>query len=345
MIDDFYIKNSNEDIKILKEELMSTFSYNYSDKKYVMDCVKQVYNNQIGHNLEENIREILEEKMNWKKGDIDRNLFYRRITFDNKNTYYIYTSKDGKEFDYNNTKWKFIMENSKLEVYYKNKKGEEKSFIVNDTKASTFYRIETLVNIGKIENKEMDGSFSIPNFDLSLFNQTEINVIYNKYDTSKYYQYCILEAKLSCSKFEEMVSQLEKDYHIISQLTKKNVIYLGILNDYNIDNIYYKNINIKFDCVIFSIKNSIFFGRDVRQFYDWQLIKRVNKLETEISDLRNEVAEVKKDISDMKIDISSIKNEFSELKETVNMIFSHISKKKSIKFCGKKKKRDENNQK
>jgi len=70
---------------------MSTFSYNYSDKKYVTDCVKQVYNNQIGHNLEDNIREILEDKLNWKKGDIDRNLYYRRIIFDNKNTYYIKT--------------------------------------------------------------------------------------------------------------------------------------------------------------------------------------------------------------------------------------------------------------
>ena len=244
------------------------------------------------------------------------------------------------------------MENSKLEVCYKNKKGEELSFIVNNTNASTFYRMETLVNIGKIENKEMDGSFSIPNFDLSLFNPKELKVIYKKYDTSKYYQYCILEAKLSFSKFGEMLSQLEKNYHIISQLTEKNVIYLGILNDYNIDNIYYKNINIKFDCVIFSIKNFIFFGRDVTKFYDWQLIKKVNKLEKEISDLRNEVSAVKKeiqikneDISNIKIDVSSIKNEISELKEKINMIFSHISKKKSIKLCRKKKKRDDNNQK
>ena len=34
---------------------MNSFTYNYSDKKCI-NCIKQVYNNQIGH--------IFEEKMN-----------------------------------------------------------------------------------------------------------------------------------------------------------------------------------------------------------------------------------------------------------------------------------------
>ncbi len=158
-----------------------------------------------------------------------------------------------------------------------------------------------------------------------------------------------MEAKYSSSKLVEMVEQLKKDHYIISNLKNEKVLYLGIMNadmqDYN-----FINLNLNFDCVIMLIKKYIFYGRDVRKFYDWGLIQRVTKIEGEITEIKKDISEIKKDISEIKNEISVLKSGLDDLKTKLDLIIKKMGvkretlrkvKKKEAKiFTEQKRKRD-----
>ena len=78
---------------------------------------------------------------------------------------------------------------------------------------------------------------------------------------------------------------MKTDYLIVNKLTKEKILYLGFVND-NILDKDIMNRKFDFDCLIFGIKNSLFFYKDITKFFDWEPIKRVNKIKEEISAIR-----------------------------------------------------------
>lgn len=62
----------------------------------------------------------------------------------------------------------------------------------------------------------MEGIFSITKFDLSLFNNKEIEILYNNCGNSQDFHYLVMEAKYSFSRLNEIIEQLKKDHSIIS---------------------------------------------------------------------------------------------------------------------------------
>jgi hypothetical protein len=157
-----------------------------------------------------------------------------------------------------------------------------------------------------------------------------------------------MEAKYSSFKLDEILEQLKKDHSIISNLKNEKVLYLGIMNDYmaayNFINLY-----LNFDCIIMLIKNYIFYGRDVRRFYDWGLIQNVTEMKNDISILKNDISILKNEIAILKSGFDDLKGGFDDLKVKLDLIISNMSikrvtlrkiKNKKKYLASKKRKRD-----
>ena len=146
----------------------------------------------------------------------------------------------------------------------------------------------------------------------------------------------------------EMVGQLRKDESIIRELKGERVLYLGVLGE--VPNFFQiKEVNVNFNCLIFGLKKSKFFDRNVCMFYDWKLIKKVSNIENELSNIRSEFSTELSNIRrEFSTELSNIRREFStelsnirtELSELKKIIFDNKVKKvkQSVNFTKKKEK-------
>ena len=231
-----------------------------------------------------------------------------------------------------------MKENGEIELSFDKKEG--KDMINIPISNSVLYREKTLIEIAKLLNKEMDGSFYISEFNLSLFNPNEINVLCNNCNNFNDIQYLIMEVKLSYKKRDEMILQLKIDESIISKLKGKKVLYLGVLGEDSDKDIIRIN-KVDFNCVIIAIKDSKLFNRNVFMFYDWELTKRVDNIENELSNIKNELSNLKNEI---KIKFSNIKTELSELRKSL-VVKKIKNEKKKVIFTKKKRKREKKDSK
>lgn len=362
-MDDLYIYNSDVEINKLKKELMTSASSNYrsiigykSTKHYIYDCTKQIMNEQKGRELEENIRQLFEQELGLTESNIPRLLLYREIIFD-ESLELIIIDNTKTIIQYKGKELTFIMKDCWIKIIYYNSKGEQKEKNALDEDSSIFLE-NTSLKINKSLKKEVDGIFNLSNFDLKKFDPKETCIIFNNCSKFDDFELLVLEAKLSFTKGSEMVEQIKKDNYILSYSSNKKVLFLGIIYE-NSNNDIIENLSVNFPCIILLVKHGKFFGKDISKFYDWQLIKRVNKIEYDLSEFKNEFQkgtnELKDEISVIKTDISrmkaqliginteliGIRTELSDLKNQMIKIFlKKPYRKRLVKFTKKKKERD-----
>ena len=79
-----YNKNSDNDIKDLKENLMNQGSNSSSSTKIILETVRQVINEEIGKIFQNNLIELLQSQLKWTIGEIPRTFFYRELLIGSK---------------------------------------------------------------------------------------------------------------------------------------------------------------------------------------------------------------------------------------------------------------------
>ena len=138
-----FIYDDNSQIKIikLKNNLMESSYHSYSSISYkdISDTIRQINNEEIGKIFENNIRELLQFKLNWIIGEIPRKFSYREILIEDEKK--IVIPKKPITITFENDSYFFsLIENDTLEV--KNLNGKEK--INLETKFK--YKMAKLIN-------------------------------------------------------------------------------------------------------------------------------------------------------------------------------------------------------
>ena len=299
-----YDKNSDNDIKDLKENLMNLGSHSNSSSKIISDTVRQVINEEIGKIFENNLIELLQSQLKWTIGEIPRTFFYRELLIGSKIE--IVSSFKNKTIKFGDIDYVFqILDDESIKIQEVNGNGIENEIIIpKDEKKTVTHSITNTKIIVSVSKKiEMDGSFNINNFSLNSFNHDEIVVHYNGISDFSSYNYAIIEAKLSQKKLREMIPQLKKDKFVTKKISDKKILFIGFINSDHLEDDISKEIA-GYNLLILGIKNSHLFKREVTKYYDWELIKEI----------KNEINGIKKDIKEMR---THFDNKFEELKSLI----------------------------
>lgn len=314
-----YIINTQSQIEQLKKGLMKGYYSTDNDTLSFSKNYKKVKNEETSKLFEENIRQSLIKELNWNVAPIERHFFYREISFNHttiiikKNekkrekimdAFYIFTLKDDCTLEVKN-------ENGK-EVPISIKKKNEDSSIT--------YQKTLRIIISKVKEIEIDGCYLIKNFNLSAFNTDEIDILFNNLSPHECssFNYCILEAKLSIKRIDDLIRQIIRDKDVFEKIFDNHILYLGVMNS-NSNNIkQFQFINVK--CLIIGLKCDIFFGRKMNQILDWNVIKDVGELKKEVIGIKQDVEEIKQNINQIKDGISKLNKNFEELFKNDNEI-------------------------
>ena len=348
-----YIKtNTLKQIKKLKKDLMKrtySLSHTHSDLSSSVKIphtisnrskstkisleFNKIKNAEIGEIFETNIRETLMFEYNFKPGDIERHFFARKLTFEGKEE--ILLIEQPKDVMINNEKYLFLFNNDKSITV---KKDSKQIFPKIMTNKKTNLSIDgENVEIGKLTEIEVDGSF---NFDGSGFgfNKEEVNILFTNVNNTQMssYNYIILEIKLSKTKIQELIGQLLKDKQIMEKIYNKKFLYVGFINSKNID-IDISSIIGDLNLIIFGLKKNVFASRDMRRFYDWDIIHNVKLLNSEVSEIKKQIGEIKNQIGGMNNQIEFIVQQISLLLENKTI---NEERKKQMNLLGRKKWRE-----
>ena len=304
-----YSKNSDNDIKALKENLINPGSHSSSSTKIISETVRQVINEEIGKIFENNLIELFQSQLKWTIGEIPRTFFYRELLVGSKIE--IVSSFKNKTIKFGDIDYVFqILDDESINIQDVN--GNENEIIIpKDEKKTVTHSITNTKIIVSVSKKiEMDGSFNINNFSLNSFNHDEIVVHYNGISDFSSYNYAIIEAKLSQKKLKDMIAQLKKDKFVTKKISDKKILFIGFINSDHLEDDISKEIA-GYNLLILGIKNSHLFKREVTKYYDWELIKEI----------KNEINSLKKDINGIKKDIKELRNhfdnKFEELKSLI----------------------------
>jgi len=329
-------KNHNDILK-LKKDLMSQKTSNSKSSGLSSQFYKFI-NKENGNNFEINVKNILEMKYKWKKTNINRKFLYTEINIDEDNI--ILTNHKEKIIKINNQEIKFYVNKEKdliIKIDKKKKKIMKYNTQNNDNIINLFGKE---IKFNKVRDAEIDGIYEEFSFE---FNLDEVKIIYSNINEEDNFNISVLEIKLNKKKIEELLSQLKKDKKIMENYYNEKILCIGIVNSASVD----KNILNKFlkenddvKIIILGFKNSIFDERDIKQFYDWKSIKKIDNLEKEIKDLKEDVKEevqdLREEVKDLKEDV---KKEVKELKEDVSKIFNILNTFKDD-FLKKKEKEE-----
>ena len=298
--------NSFSSYILNKDENNSTLSSEYY----------KIRNGEIGLDLEENIRNILFFDYNWKKGFINRKFNYREIIYKDQNNVIITGREIVLKIKNKNINFKLNKDKS-LDIITQ----EESTKISNPNETFTIKYNEKII-IKEINEVEIDGIFNITNFNISIFNNQEVSIIYNnvKDEKIKNFTQAVVEIKLSKNKFKDLVEQLNNDKKIIEKITSQNILYMGFINSNKIEDNEIENVKKELNnlnCIIFGIKNSIFSGRIINKYINWPEIKKNKKIfqdiEKNITSLKKDNIELKKEIEKNNIKLKNeIKNEIEK---------------------------------
>ena len=216
------------------------FSSASSKNENISSIVKEKLNTDLGPIFEENVRGIMENHFHFKKVIFPKTNFYK-INDDFSLSY-----RDSK-----NKKWQII----------EKEKSAIKSNITLNGKN---------ISVSPTKEIEIDGFYQINNFKVELFDEKEVNIIFNNINKEEEieFQYAVLEVKLSKKKVGELALQLKKD-HAFVKLLEKQAIFLGFINDKSVDSKEYKKYLKGIPCVIYGVQNSIFCKRNVVHQSDW----------------------------------------------------------------------------
>ena len=292
----------------LKEDLMPKNKKPYTYSSISSSEYDKMKNKEVGLYFEENIRNILMLNYGWKNKQINRKLLYCYIKCDNDS--YLITNINETKLTISNKKVTFkINENKSLDIINDNKVIKIKN--QEETK-TTIVGKEFIITERK--DMENDGFFELNNFDTNIFDKNEICEIYKniKPDDIKKAKQAIIESKLNKNKVNELLLQLKRDkliYEKVEERQKDSIIYIGFINSKSINkHEFLKNIipnfkDLKF--ILFGIKNSIFGKRKVTEFYDWEGIKNVKRIERRIDNFEGRIVKLENEVVKMnkKLDI------------------------------------------
>ena len=102
------------------------------------------------------------------------------------------------------------------------------------------------------------------------------------------FKYVVVEIKLSKTKIGEMIEQIKRDKEVMEKIIKDKILYLGFVNSENINRKSIKDIK-GINFILFGIKNSQFYGRDILHYLDWNLIKKVDTLSEKIDNIERKL--------------------------------------------------------
>ena len=303
-----YYLNANQ-INKLKKDLMSKHKNSGANSSISSSEYYKMKNKEVGIHFEENIRNILMLNYGWKKKEINRKLLYCYIKYDGNSN--LITNIEEKKLTISETIVTFrINDNKSLDIIFDNN-----NFIkIKNQKESQQTILGKTVIITERKDMENDGWFNLNNFDINKFDKNEICEIYKTIEPGKIKKakQVIIESKLNKNKVNELLFQLNRDKKIIEKIEniqKDNILYMGFINAKSINiqdfinNVIPKYQDLKF--ILFGIKNEFFGKRKVTEFYDWELIKDVKRMEGRIDNLERRIGNLEKKVGNInkKLDI------------------------------------------
>ena len=284
--------NSGIDIINLKKNLMKSdnFSSASSKNENISSIVKEKINTDLGPIFEENVRGIMENHFHFKKVIFPKTNFYKIITIQGCNSVKIIQNK-GKEIKFKNYLYQFLF-NDDFSLSYRDSKNKKWQIIEKEKSAikSNITLNGKNISVSPTKEIEIDGFYQINNFKVELFDEKEVNIIFNNINKEEEieFQYAVLEVKLSKKKVGELALQLKKD-HAFVKLLEKQAIFLGFINDKSVDSKEYKKYLKDIPCVIYGVQNSIFCKRNVVHQYDWLLISEFKYFKNQFDELLEKV--------------------------------------------------------
>ena len=316
-----YKRISDAEIKQLKIDLMNANNFPSSSNNSTTNTTNTTgqLNNTKDEQMEkifkENVSEILREHFGSKNNDIDRNLKYREIKF-------------GEEVRIASLNFPQLIEIDSV-IYLFNMK-EDGSLTISRGNIMNNHPtvIDTRINmhmifgnhelsISKTKNIEMNGTFKIANFNINLFDRNEVSVIYNnvKINEEKPFQYIVIETAFNKASMQDMAIQMKRDKLFLEKMIPKRILYCGIVNIKERDNIF---INFDFDCIILGITNDTLFGKDVSKNYDWENKRDIKSMKAQIRELESRVSAVESRVS-------AVENVLTQLVEEIRILNSKFT--------------------
>ena len=303
-----YYLNANQ-INKLKKDLMSKHKNSGANSSISSSEYYKMKNKEVGIHFEENIRNILMLNYGLKKKEINRKLLYCYIKYDGNSN--LITNIEEKKLTISETIVTFrINDNKSLDIIFDNNNFKK----IKNQKESQQTILGKTVIITERKDMENDGWFNLNNFDINKFDKNEICEIYKTIEPGKIKKakQVIIESKLNKNKVNELLFQLNRDKKIIEKIEniqKDNILYMGFINAKSINiqdfinNVIPKYQDLKF--ILFGIKNEFFGKRKVTEFYDWELIKDVKRMEGRIDNLERRIGNLEKKVENInkKLDI------------------------------------------
>ena len=302
---DYFISSENDIIQ-LKRNLMvedkSTTIFTSSKEKdkdfdakekkskvpSISEEIRRILSIKTGEQFELNINETLKLEMNFNETSYPKNFIYLCVDLEENKKIFVIEEID-KEIVVNGVLFVFKLSKERI-CSIINKKDGSLCCTIKEIKKSKKQNINgKLLIFHPFEEIEIDGIYSINNFDINCFNKKEVSLISSnvKKDDFKTYEMAIIEVMLSPKKVLKLISQMKKDAKIMKNMVPdKKIIYLGFLGSKNID------------YAIYGLNNKKFFNRNVFEPLDWNLIEKVDKIDNSLNDLNNNVKEILEWIKD-----------------------------------------------
>ena len=326
MLLDKYQTTSETNINYLKKNLMEINDQEEDiSKSEAASTVKQIMNTETGIIFEENIRASLEINCNFVKGNLPRDIYYKKLMFDNENVVCVIQNEPITVKIFNKTHTILFAEDKSLSI--KNEGGEEILRVESEESGKNINnkKIEgKQIFIYKCKELEIDGYYRINNFKKDMFDSNEVTILYSSLNNGeeKNYEYAVIEAKLNPKRFIDLTEKIRSDDRLFKAL-KKKAIFIGFVNSSKVESIK-KYILRGIKCVIYGINKSIFFGKKVSRAIDWDL-------EIKYRELNNTVNVLSNTVNSLTNSVNSLTNIVNEQNKKIEKIFDYIKEQKALK--------------
>jgi hypothetical protein len=309
-----YKKISYSEIKQLKIDLMiansapSSSNNSTTNETNITDQLKNIKNEQMEKIFKENVREILRQNFCSKDNDIDRNIKFREIKFDEKVK--IVSLNFPQLIEIDSVSYLFIMkEDGSLTISRGNIMGDHPTVIEKKFNVHIHFGNHAF-SISELKNIEMNGAFKIANFNIDSFDRNEILVIYNnvKINEEKPIQYIVIESAFNKASIQDMAIQMKRDKLFLEKMIPKRILYFGIVNIKERDKAI---INFDFDCIILGI-NYTFFGKSITKYYDWESKRDIKTIKSNIRELESRVSSVENILNQLVKEFRILNEKFTQ---------------------------------
>ena len=325
-----YKRISYSEIKQLKIDLMiansvpSSSNNSTTNETNITAQLNNIKNEQMEKIFKENVREILRENFCSKDNDIDRNIKFREIKFDEKVK--IVTLNFPQLIEIDSVSYLFIMkEDGSLTISRGNIMGNHPTVIEKKFNVHIHFGNHVL-SISELKNIEMNGAFKIANFNIDSFDINDLSVIYNnvKINEEKPIQYIVIESAFNKASIQDMAIQMKRDKLFLEKMIPKRILYFGIVNIKERDKAI---INFDFDCIILGI-NDTFFGKSITKYYDWESKKDIKFIKSQIGELESRISTVESRVSSVENILNQLVKEFRILNEKFTQFIDKNEKEK-----------------